>query len=167
MQQFGKMSIGPQGDREILVTRSFNAPKALVWQALTTPALLKQWLGAFGDWSMPVCELDARVGGKYRYEWRNDVNGATMGMGGTFLEVDPPHRMVATELFDDAWYEGGAEVTQVLTETGGKTTLTLTVKYSSTAARDGVLASPAATGMAAGYDTLERVLAGGKGIRDA
>jgi uncharacterized protein YndB with AHSA1/START domain len=161
MPQFGAMTIDSKGDREIVFTRSFNAPRHLVWKALTTPALLKQWLGAFGDWSMPFCEFDARVGGKYRYEWRNAANGATMGMGGTFLEVDPPHRMVATELFDDAWYEGGAEVTQVLTEAGGRTTLTLTVKYISKAARDGVLASPAATGLAAGYEAMEQLLAAG------
>lgn len=159
MQRIGQMEIGPHGEREILVTRSFNAPRPLVWRALTEPALFKRWHGSFGDWTMPVCELDARVGGTYRYEWRNTANGATMGMGGTFLEVDPPHRMVATELFDDAWYEGdGAEVTQVLTEANGRTTLTLTVKYGSKAARDGVLAGPASSGMAAGYDALEQLL---------
>jgi uncharacterized protein YndB with AHSA1/START domain len=160
MPQFGAMTFDTKGDRELVATRSFNAPKALVWQALTTPALIKQWLGAFKDWSMPHCEFDARVGGKYRYEWRNAANGATMAMGGTFLEVDPPHRMVATELFDDAWYEGGAEVMQVLTEAGGRTTLTVTVKYISTAVRDEVFAGPAPTGMSAGYDAMERLLAG-------
>ena len=158
MPQFGALTIDSKGDREIVFTRSFNAPKHLVWKALTTPALLKQWLGSFGDWTMPVCEFDARVGGTYRYQWRNGADGATMGMGGTVLEVDPPYRMVATELFDDAWYEGGAEVTQVLTEANGRTTLTLTVKYISNAARDGVLASPAASGLAANYDVLEKLL---------
>ena len=162
MQQFGAMSIDTRGDREIVVTRTFNAPRALVWKALTTPELLKRWLGVFRDWTLPVCEMDLRVGGAYRYEWRNAANGSTMGMGGTFLEISAPERLVTTELFDDPWYPGEAVDTQVLTERDGKTTLTLTVRYASKEARDGVIASPMATGMAAGYDAMERVLATGR-----
>ena len=64
MQQFGAMSIDTRGDREIVVTRTFNAPRPLVWKALTTPDLLKRWLGVFRDWTLPVCEMDLRVGGR-------------------------------------------------------------------------------------------------------
>lgn len=153
------LQITPQGDREILFTREFNAPRTKVWRAHTEPELVKQWLGTFRDWTMPVCEIDLRVGGKYRYEWRNSENGATMGMAGKYLEVQAPERIVHTELFDDAWYEGEAIDTYVLTERGGKTLMALTVTYVSKEARDGVLAGPASTGMAATYDALEALLA--------
>jgi len=81
-----------------------------------------------------------------------------MGMGGVYREVTPPSRLVATEKFDDAWYQGSAESTMELVEQGGKTTLTLTVRYDSKEARDGVLASPMKEGVEAGYDTLAALL---------
>jgi uncharacterized protein YndB with AHSA1/START domain len=153
----GALSIEPRGDREILITRSFNAPRALVWRAMTEPPLVKQWLGVFGGWTLPVCEIDARAGGMYRYEWHNR-NGSKMGMGGVITECTPPERMVATELFDDPWYPGGAVTTQVLTEQGGQTLLTMTITYASKEARDGVVAGPMATGMAASYDAFEALV---------
>lgn len=153
----GALSVEPRGDREIVVTRQFNAPRALVWRALTEPALVKRWLGVMPGWTFPVCEIDARVGGKYRYEWRNE-NGTSMGMGGVFTECTPPERMVATELFDDPWYPGGAITTQVLTEQGGKTLLTLTITYASKEARDGVAAGPAMGGLSSGYDLLDQLV---------
>lgn len=153
----GALSIEPQGDREILITRSFNAPRALVWRALVEPPLVKRWLGVFGGWTLPFCEIDLRVGGKYRYEWQN-ANGSRMGMGGIFTEVAPPERMVATELFDDPWYPGGAVTTQVLTEQGGKTLRTLTITYASKEARDGVVAGPMASGLSASYDACDQLV---------
>lgn len=153
----GALSIAAQGDREIVVTRQFNAPRALVWRALTEPALVKRWLGAMPGWTFPVCEIDARVGGKYRYEWRHE-SGNTMGMGGVFSECTPPERMVATELFDDPWYPGGAITTQVLSEQGAQTLLTLTITYASKEARDGVLAGPAMGGLGSGYDLLDQLV---------
>jgi uncharacterized protein YndB with AHSA1/START domain len=155
------LSIAPQGDQDIVFTRNFNAPRTKVWRALTEPELLKKWLGTFHDWTMPVCEVDLRVGGKYRYEWRNGANGTTMGMGGKFLEITAPERLVATELFDDPWYPGEAIDTQVLTERGGKTTLTLTVRYASKEARDGVMAGPASSGLDHNYQTLDKLLDSG------
>ena len=152
------LSIVPQGDQEIVFTRNFNAPRTKVWRALTEPELLKQWLGSFGDWTMPLCEVDLRVDGKYRYQWRNGVNGTTMGMGGRFLEISAPERLVATELFDDPWYPGEAIDTQILTEKAGKTTLTLTVRYASKEARDSVMAGPATSGLDHNYKNLDRLL---------
>ena len=81
-----------------------------------------------------------------------------MGMGGIYREVAPPERIVATELFDEAWYPGEAVDTIVLTEQGGKTTLTQTILYDSRETRDAVLKSPMQTGMAASYDRLEKFL---------
>jgi uncharacterized protein (TIGR03086 family) len=152
------LSIESQGDRELVMTRAFNAPRRLVFEALTTPALVKRWLGVFGGWTMPVCEIDLRVGGAYRYVWHGP-DGATMGLGGVYREIVPPARIVATESFDEAWYPGEAVGTTVLTEQGEMTTLTITVAYASAEARDGVLASNMEHGVSAGYDTLDTVLA--------
>ncbi|HYP08598.1 MAG TPA: SRPBCC family protein [Bryobacteraceae bacterium] len=146
------------GDCEIVMTRDFNAPRHLVYQALTEPDLVKRWLFGPDGWSMDVCEIDLRVGGKYRYGWRHQ-NGKTMAMGGEFQEISAPERLVATEAFDESWYPGNAIDTTVLTENAGRTRLTLTVEYESKEARDGVLKTGMADGMSLGYDRLEQVLA--------
>ena len=144
-------------DREIVMTRVFDAPRELVFDALTKPVLLKRWFGSPG-WALAVCEIDLRVGGAYRYVWRGERG--EMGMGGIFKEITPPERIVATEAFDQAWYPGNnALVTQALTETGGRTTLTLTVRYESKDARDAVLKSPMESGVAAAYNRLAEFLA--------
>jgi len=147
-----------RGDREIVMTRVFDAPRSLVFEAFTKPDLVKQWLLGPEGWSMPVCEIDLRVGGKYRYVWRH-VKGHEMGMGGVFREIVPPERIVSTEKFDEAWYPGEAVGTVVLTEEGGKTTLTQTVQYQSREAREAVMKSPMESGVAAGYDRLAELLA--------
>jgi uncharacterized protein YndB with AHSA1/START domain len=158
MKNSGTFTIKANGDREIVVTRVFDAPRRLVFDAYTKPELIKQWLIGPDGWSMPICETDLRPGGKYRYVWRNDTDGSEMGMGGVYREVAPPERIVATELFDEAWYPGEAVDTIVLTEQGGKTTLTQTILYNSRETRDAVLKSPMQTGMAASYDRLEKFL---------
>jgi uncharacterized protein YndB with AHSA1/START domain len=158
MKNSGTFTIKANGDREIVVTRVFDAPRRLVFDAYTKPELIKQWLIGPDGWSMPICETDLRPGGKYRYVWRNDTDGSEMGMGGVYREVAPPERIVATELFDEAWYPGEAVDTIVLTEQGGKTTLTQTILYDSRETRDAVLKSPMQTGMAASYDRLEKFL---------
>src|SRR5260370_14423207 len=118
-------------DLEIAMTRVFNAPRRLVFDALTKPELVKRWLLGPAGWSMPVCEIDLRVGGAYRYVWRNDTKGKEMGSGGVFREIVPPERIVCTELFDEAWYAGEAIVTNVLVEQVGQTTLTVTSRFAS------------------------------------
>jgi uncharacterized protein YndB with AHSA1/START domain len=150
--------ITARGDRDILMTRVFDAPRALVFDAFTKPELVRQWLLGPPGWSMPICEIDLRVGGSYRYVWRHD-KGEEMGMGGVFREIVPPERIVSTEKFDEAWYPGEAVGTILLTEQGGKTTLTQTVLYQSAEAREAVLKSPMEEGVAAGYTRLEELLA--------
>jgi uncharacterized protein YndB with AHSA1/START domain len=154
----GTFNITAHGDREIVVTRVFDAPRQLVFDAYTKPELVKTWLLGPDGWSMPVCEIDLRVGGKYRYVWKNDIDGREMGMGGVYREVAAPEKIVATEVFDEAWYPGEAVDTIVLTERDGKTTLAQTILYNSRETRDAVLKSPMQTGMAASYDRLERFL---------
>jgi uncharacterized protein YndB with AHSA1/START domain len=142
-------------DREIAMTREFNAPRQLVWDAHTKAELVRKWLLGPPGWSMPVCKIDLRVGGSYRYEWRKDSDGTTMAMGGTYKEITPIARIVSTEKFDDPWYEGEAVGTLVLTEQGGKTILTTTVLYASKTVRDSVLKAGMTTGVEQSYDRLE------------
>jgi uncharacterized protein YndB with AHSA1/START domain len=152
-----KLQVTTPSDREIAMTRVFDAPRSLVFDAFTKPELLKRWLGVRGGWTFPVCEVDLRVGGAYRYVWRGP-KGQEMGMGGIFREVVRPERVVCTEKFDESWYEGEAVDTMTFVERNGKTTATTTVLYSSKAARDGVLKSPMEKGVAEGYDKLDEVL---------
>jgi uncharacterized protein YndB with AHSA1/START domain len=152
------LKVTTPSDREIALTREFNAPRQLVWDAHTKPELVKKWLLGPPGWSMPVCRIDLRVGGSYRYEWRNDADGTTMAMGGTYKEVKPIERIVQTEKFDDPWYEGEAVSTFTLKEQGSKTTLTTTVRYASKAVRDSVIKSGMTTGVEQSFDRLEKEL---------
>ncbi|MDZ4866245.1 MAG: SRPBCC family protein [Alphaproteobacteria bacterium] len=153
-----KLTIETRGDREVVIIRAFNAPRDMVFEAHTKPALLRRWLLGPGDWTMPVCEIDLRVGGSYRYVWRH-ADGREMGMGGVYREIVAPERIVTTELFDEDWTNGEAVTTLVLTAKGGRTTAVSTVLYSSRAARDAVLKTPMADGMEAGYARLDELLA--------
>jgi uncharacterized protein YndB with AHSA1/START domain len=158
-KNIGTLKITTPSDREIAMTRVFDASRALVFEALTKPELVKRWLLGPPGWSMPVCEIDLKVGGAYRYVWRRDADGTDMGMGGVFREIAPPERVVATEKFDQSWYSGEALVTNALSEQGGRTTLTLTILYESQETRDGVLESGMEDGVATSYDRLEEILA--------
>src|SRR5216684_5334302 len=126
MKKRETLQVTTPSEREIAMTRVFDAPRKLVFDALTKPELLKRWLGVFGGWSLAVCEIDLKVGGTYRYVWRKS-DGTEMGMGGVYREIVRPERIVCTEVFDVPWYAGDARDTTVLVEKGGKTTLTTTV----------------------------------------
>src|SRR5688500_12760331 len=102
MHNTGNLHVATRGDREIVMTRVFNAPRKLVFDALTEPCLVKRWLTGAPGWTMAVCEIDARPGGAYRYVWRGP-DGMEMGMGGVHREVVPPERIVCTQLFDQDW----------------------------------------------------------------
>src|SRR5882672_2330071 len=145
-------------DNEIVMTRVFSAPRKLVFDAWTKPELIKRWLVGPEGWTMPVCEIDLRVGGAYRFMWRK-TDGTEMGMRGVYREIVAPERIVGTELFDMDWTGGETVSTIVLTEQGGKTTLTQTVLYSSKAARDGALRTNMTDGMESGYARLDALLA--------
>ena len=158
MTDTGTLQITMPSEREIVMSRVFDAPRSLVFDAWTTPELLKRWLGVRGGWSMVVCEVDLRVGGAYRFVWRGP-DGAEMGMGGVYRELVPSERLVATESFDDPWYPGEALGTTVLVEEGDKNTATTTVLYESEEIRDAVLESGMARGVAESYDMLAEYLA--------
>ena len=160
MTNEGNLKVTARGDREILMTRDFDAPRTMVFDAFTKPKLVKRWMLGPGGWSMPVCEIDLRVGGKYRYVWRK-AGVPDMGMGGIYREIVAPERVVATEKFDQAWYQGEAVGTLVLIEQGGKTTVTQTMLYESPETRDTVLKSGMEKGVKASYDRLAELLGRG------
>ena len=152
------LTVTTPSDREVALIRTFDAPRSLVWDAVTRPELLKRWLGVHNGWTLDVCEIDLRVGGAYRYVWRGP-GSEEMGMGGVYRDIVRPERIVSTEKFDQSWYPGEAVGTMTLDERDGKTTMTTTVLYDSREARDVVLQSPMEHGVAAGYNELDQVLA--------
>jgi uncharacterized protein YndB with AHSA1/START domain len=151
------LKLTTSGDREIVMTRVFDAPRTLVWDCHTKPELVRRWLLGPPGWTMPVCEIDLRVGGRYRYVWRNE-DGREMGMGGVHREIVAPERIVTTQLFDEDWTGGETVGTLVLTEEAGQTTLTNTVRYASKDVLEMVLKTGMEHGVAAGYDRLEEML---------
>ena len=148
----------PSGEREIVFTRAFDAPREVVFAAWTRPDLLKRWLYGPDEWPLTICEIDLKVGGAARFVWRHR-DGKDMGMSGVYREILAPERLVFTELWDEDWTGGEAVVTIVLAEHAGKSMLTMTVRYSSRAARDAVLETPMERGMAQSYDRLDELLA--------
>ena len=156
------MKVTTPTEREIVITRDFDAPRGKVWEAMTRPELLKRWLLGPPGWEMTVCEEDQRVGGGFLWAWRGP-GGEAMAMRGVYREITPPERIVRSETFEfGCAAQAGEQIgTLVLSERGGKTTLTLTVLDPSKEARDGAVASGMEQGMAAGYDRLEELLGTG------
>jgi uncharacterized protein YndB with AHSA1/START domain len=155
MKNTGTLQVTTPSDREILMTRVFEAPRHLVFEAMTRADLLKRWFGPHG-WSLVVCEVDLRVGGKWRYVLRGP-EGREMGMSGVYQEITPPERFVSTEAFDD--YPGESLNTLSFTEEGGKTIFTCRVLAPSKEIRDAVIASGMEHGAAETYDRLADYLA--------
>lgn len=160
MKTTAKLKITTPTDREIMMTRVFEAPRHLVFEAFSKPELLKRWLLGPPGWAMVVCEVASKVGDRYRYEWRH-ADGQQMGMGGICRQIVPPERIVCTESMDG--YPGESLVTTVLVEHSGQTTLTTTVLYESREIRDAVLKSGMEQGVAASYDRLAELLRPGVG----
>jgi uncharacterized protein YndB with AHSA1/START domain len=155
MNDTGTLKVTTPSEREIVMTRVFDAPRGLVFDCFTKPELLKRWgLGPRG-WTLPVCEIDLKVGGEWRFVIRGP-DGKEMGMRGVYREIVRPERVVQTERFDD--YPGEALNTTVLLEQDSKTTLTVTLLYDSKATRDAVLKSGMESGAAATYDRLAELL---------
>jgi uncharacterized protein YndB with AHSA1/START domain len=156
MKNTGEVEITTPTERETMLTRVFDAPPNLVFDALTKPELLKRWYGLPG-WSMVVCEVDFRVGGAFRFVSRRE-NGKDVGQRGVYREIVPPERIVNTEWWED-WNPGECLVTTVLIEQGGKTTLTSTTLYPSQEVRDTILNSGLKPGASSLYDKLAELLA--------
>jgi len=142
-------------DREIVIARVLNAPRALVFDCYTKPELLKRWLSGPDGWQLAVGDNDLRVGGAYRWVWRGP-GGMEMGLRGVHREIVRPERIVRTELFDDK--PGEAIGTLLLTEEDEETTVTMKMLYSSREARDGALKSGMEKGVSANLNKLAELL---------
>jgi uncharacterized protein YndB with AHSA1/START domain len=155
MKNTGTLKVTVPTDREIVLTRVFDAPRRLVFEAFSKPELLKRWFGPRG-YALVVCEVDFKVGGGFRFVLRGP-DGKDMGMRGVYREIVPPERSVHMESFDD--YPGESQVTAVFMEQNGKTTMIATVLYPSKEVRDIVLKTGMEHGAAESYDKLAEVLA--------
>ena len=156
MERTHALTFVTSGDRDVILSRVFDVPADVLFHALTTPHLVQQWLGVHHPWSMPVCDIDLREGGAYRYQWQHP-NGKSFGSRGTYLHVTPNARIEADEYFME--YPTPVMVTQVLTEAHGRTTLSITERYASEEIRGMALASGMETGVESSYDTLAVMLA--------
>ena len=141
------------GDTTIVLTRIFGAPRQLVFDVMSKPEHVKRWWGNLGEgYSVPVCEINLRVGGKWRF-----VNAHPKGEAafhGVYREIDAPGRLVFTEIFE-LFPDSESVVASTLTEENGKTRLTAVCTYPSKDVRDMVVASGMARGAATSYDRLE------------
>jgi uncharacterized protein YndB with AHSA1/START domain len=164
----GKLVVDAVGEREIVMTRSFRAPRRLVFDAWTKPELVPRWMTGPGNWTMPVCKIDLRVGGAWRFILRGP-DGRKMGMKGVYQEISAPDRLVSTESFDDgddetpcgaqAMYAGEAINTLTLVERAGVTTATIHILSPTREARDGMLKSGMEKGVSVGFDRLDVIFA--------
>lgn len=157
IKHLGTLRLFAQGVRDIVVQRAFDAPRAHVFDAFTTPDMVKRWLRPNG-WPLVDCEIAPAPGGAYRYRV-GAPHGAGVGWCGVHREVLRPERLVRTERFEPAWYPGEAVIATVFDECAGSTRVTITMTYECAAARDTVLASPLRNSETANYDRLARLLA--------
>jgi uncharacterized protein YndB with AHSA1/START domain len=148
--------VSAENDRELRLRRSFEAPRTLVFDAFTKPELLVRWYGARG-WNLVACDVDLAVGGAYRFVSAGP-DGSRMAQSGVFREVDPPARLVMTELFDEQSYPGETLIAHEFAEAAGRTTVTSTVRYATPEGRAVVLRYPMARGVAEGTERLAAVL---------
>jgi uncharacterized protein YndB with AHSA1/START domain len=155
MKNTGTLKVTTPSDRETVLTRVFDAPRQMVFDAFSKPELLRRWFGPRG-WSLDVCEVDLKVGGGFRFVLKGP-DGRTMGMRGVYREITPPERSVHVESFDD--FPGESQVTTVMAEQDGKTTMTATILYPSQEVRDAVIRSGMEHGAAETYDKLAELLA--------
>jgi uncharacterized protein YndB with AHSA1/START domain len=146
--------VSTPSDREILITRLFDAPRQLVFDAMTKPEHVRRWWGCISEnHSVTTCEIDLRVGGAWRFVHRGP-EGEYPAFYGVYKEIQAPERLVYTEIFEP-YPDGESLVTQILTEENGKTRLDLTAMYESLAVRDMVIKTGMEKGAAISYDRLE------------
>lgn len=150
-----KLEVTTPSEREIRVTRTFDAPPGLVFECHTKPDLVKKWLLGPPGWSMPVCEIDLRVGGRYRYVWRSDADGVEFGVQGEFREIYVPDRIVHVETMDGT--PGEVSCTASFARAANGTLYSLSMQFESHELRDGALESGMADGMSMSYDRLDDI----------
>jgi len=151
----GTTTFTTPSDREILMTRVFDAPRRLVFEAWTIPKHLPHWMLGPEGWTMAVCEIDLRPGGAWHFVWRRS-DGTEMEMRGVYREITPPARLVNTERWGGDWPE--TINTLSLSEKDGKTTMSQTVLYPSKEARDAALKTGMKEGASVSFDRLAEYL---------
>ena len=152
----GSATVELPTDTEILITRTFEAPRALVWDLLTTPRHLLRWWGPH-DCPLVACEVDLRPGGAWRYVCRT-AGGDELAWHGEYRSIEGPARIVSTEVFE-GFPDAASLNTMTLTEDGGVTTLQTLVQHSSQANRDGHVDSGMEGGMQQTFDRLDDLVA--------
>jgi len=140
--------------------RTFKAPRQLVWDAHTKPELVSKWMLGPPGWKMPVCEMDVRVDGSYRWRWRSDEDGKEFGFFGKFTEVNKPARLAHEEYYDPGDIGGAMPTEPALVcndfiEKDGITTMVVTMLFASKEARDGAVSTGMTDGMEMGYVRLD------------
>jgi uncharacterized protein YndB with AHSA1/START domain len=155
------LQISTPSDTTIVLTRTFNAPRRLVWEAMFTPERMRRWMLPPPGWTLTLCECDPRVGGALKLAWKSEEADPAMTLQGVFTEVVLHERIVHTETMA----LGSGQVIGTLlekhefAEKGGVTTMRITQTYDSKDDRDGALASGMDQGMEAGYVQLDALLA--------
>lgn len=152
----GNLTITTPSDREVVMTRIFDAPPEMIFDALTTPELLYQWYGPAG-WKLAVCDIDLKVGGAWRFVVRRP-DGKEFGQLGVYREINRPNKLVNTERWED-WDPGETLVTTELIEHQGKTTLISTILFPSQEVRDIVVKGGLSHGAEESYNKLAEILA--------
>ena len=155
------LQVSTPSDTTIVLVRTFNAPRRLVWEAMFTPAKMRRWMLPPPGWTMTVCDCEARVGGVLRLAWKSEDADPVMTLQGVFTEVVPHERIVHTEtmVLGTGQTIGRLVETHEFAEKGGVTTMRITQAYESKEDRDGAVASGMDQGMEAGYQRLDAVLA--------
>ncbi len=149
--------------RTVLVTRRFDAPPAKVWRAFTEPAIVSRWMLGPPGWTMPVCEMDVRVGGTFRWRWQNTETGVEFGFHGTYLEVDPNRLLRNSEVFDPGTMGGTmggeAQIAVTLTQVPDGTDVSTRITYATGEDCEAAVSTGMTDGMEISYQGLDRVLA--------
>lgn len=148
-----------RSDTEIVITRDFAAPRSLVYLAFIKPALVQRWLLGPPGWTMPVCEIDLRVGGDYHYRWREGASGHEFGLRGTFDGIEAERELVSREHFEDTEPAGESHVVTTFEDLGDTTRVTYVITVGSKAAREAAYASGMTDGMEMSFASLDKLLA--------
>lgn len=164
MSTFDRTQASTPTDSTIQTVRDFKATPDLIWQAHTQPELVKRWMLGPPGWSMPICEMDVRPGGAYRWRWRQDSGGAEFGFIGKFVDVAEPRVLSQTQVFDPGTVGGSMGDTEALVSmtielVGGATRLTTLMDYKTKEARDAAFSTGMTDGMEASYAALDAVIA--------
>jgi uncharacterized protein YndB with AHSA1/START domain len=149
--KLGTTTFTTPSDRELAMTRIFDAPRELVFEAFTSPEHVPHWMLGPGGWTMTVCEIDLRPGGAWRFAWRHD-DGSEMELSGEYREIAPPARVVHTESWGGDWRETINTLT--LSEEGGQTKMTHTILYPSMQARDAAMQTGMKEGVSLSFERL-------------